>query len=61
MAKINKRFSVKGRIDYDRGVVIEEDKDFGEIEHKFEDIFVEFNGLDGTTLTISHDKQVMPE
>ena len=56
MAKISKRLVVKGLIDYENKRVIEFDKDKGEIEHKFEDIFLEFNGLDDVTLTLSHDK-----
>lgn len=56
MAKLNKRLTVKGFIDYDKKVIIEFDKDKGEIEHKFEDIFLEFNGIDDVVLTLSHDK-----
>ena len=56
MAKLNKRLTVKGLIDYDNKEIIEFDKDLGEIKHKFEDIFLEFNGLDDVTLTLSHDK-----
>lgn len=60
IAKINKRLTVKGQIDYENGVIIEFDKDVGEIEHKFSDIFLEFNGLEAT-LTLSHDKEILPE
>lgn len=56
MAKITKRLNVKGFIDYDNKEIIEFDKDLGEIRHKFEDIFLEFNGVDDVTLTLSHDK-----
>ena len=56
MAKINKRLTIKGIIDYENKLIIESDKDLGDIEHKFEDIFIEFNGLDDVTLTLSHDK-----
>lgn len=56
MAKLNKRLTVKGLIDYDNKQIIEFDKEKGEIPHKFEDIFLEFNGLDDVTLTLSHDK-----
>lgn len=61
MAKITKRYNVKGLIDYDKKVVVEFDKELGEIEHKFEDIFIEFNGLEDVTLTLSYDKQIVPE
>lgn len=60
IAKINKRLTVKGQIDYENGVIIEFDKDAGEIEHKFSDIFLEFNGLDDVTLTLSSDKIIIP-
>lgn len=56
MAKINKRLTVKGEIDYEKKVIVEYDKDLGEIEHSFDDIFVEFSNLDDVTLTLSHDK-----
>ena len=58
MAKLNKRLTVKGLIDYENKEIVEFDKDLGEIHHKFEDIFIEFNGLDDVTLTLSHDKAI---
>lgn len=56
MAKISKRLTVKGLIDYDNGQIIEFDKEKGEVVHKFEDIFLEFNGIDEVSLTLSHDR-----
>lgn len=61
LAKITKKYSVKGLIDYSRGVIIEFDKELGEIEHKFEDIFLEFDELDGVSLNLSYDKQIIPQ
>ena len=56
MAKITKRLNVKGLIDYDERTITEFDKDMGEIVHKFEDIFIEFNLVEDVVLTLSHDK-----
>ena len=61
MAKLNKRYSIKGVIDYNNRIIIENDKDLGEIEHKFDDIFVEFDNLEGTTLTLSYDEIIIPD
>lgn len=61
MAKINKRLSIKGFCDYDSREFIEFDKDVGEIKHKLDDLFLEFNGLEDVTLTLSHDKLIEGE
>ena len=61
MAKLNKRLSIKGLIDYESKTITEFDKELGEIEHKLDDLFLEFNGLDDVTLTLSYDKSITPK
>ena len=61
LAKINKRLTVKGFVDYENRQIIEFDKDDGEIRHSFDNIFIQFNGLDDVTLTLSHDKIIEVE
>lgn len=56
VAKLNKRLTVKGIINYQDKEVIEFDKDLGEIRHSFDDIFAEFINLEDVVLTLSHDK-----
>lgn len=55
--KINKRLTVKGDIDFEQGVIVQFDKDLGEIHFTLEEIFLEFNGLEDVTLTLSHDRK----
>lgn len=61
LAKKTKRLNIKGDIDYKNQTITEYDKDVGEIVHKFEDIFVEFDGLENTTLTLAYDEVIVPE
>lgn len=63
MAKLSKRLTVKGVISYndEEKVIVEMDKDLGEIEHKFDDIFADFVDLDDVTLTLAHDKIIQCE
>lgn len=55
--KINKRLTIKGDIDFERGTITQYDKDLGEINFTLEEIFLEFNGLEDVTLTLSHDRK----
>lgn len=55
--KINKRLTIKGDIDFEQGVITQYDKDLGEINFTLEEIFLEFNGLEDVTLTLSHDRK----
>ena len=60
MAKLTKRLSIKGDISYEDKTITVYDKNIGEIVHSLDDIFLEFNGLEAT-LTLSHDKEILPE
>lgn len=55
--KISRRLTIKGDIDYEAKKIVCMDKDLGEVEYSFDDVFLEFNGLEAT-LTLSHDKVV---
>lgn len=59
--KINKRLTIKGDIDFERGVITCFDKELGEVDYPLEDIFLEFNGLADVTLTLAHDKIIEAE
>ena len=59
--KITKRLSIKGIINYSEKTVTTFDKDLGELVHKFDDIFSEFENLDDVTLTLSYDHIIIPE
>lgn len=59
--KISRRLTIKGDIDYDNRVITCYDKELGEQEYNFDDIFVQFNGLEGVTLTLAHDTLVEAE
>lgn len=59
MAKLSKRLTVKGTIDYKNLCIIEYDKEGNETIHGFEDIFIEFNDLDDVILSLSHDKIIL--
>ena len=61
MAKLSKRLTVKGMIDYENLCVIEYDKEGNETMHKFEDIFTKFKNLDDVILTLSYDETVQGE
>lgn len=56
MAKVSKRLTVKGLINYRDKEIIEFDKELGEIKHSFDNIFAEFTYLEDVVLTLSYDK-----
>ena len=61
MAKLSRRFMVKGVIDYKNQCIVEYDKDGNEFTHNFEDIFVEFDDLGDVTLTLAYDEEIKGE
>ena len=61
MAKLSKRFVIKGVIDYKNQCIVEYDKDGNEFTHKFDDIFIEFDDLGDVTLALFYDEVVKGE
>ena len=61
MAKVNKRMTIKGKIDLDKGVIIETDKDGNIIEFPLTALFSGFEGLDGVTMNLAYDEEITTE
>lgn len=53
--KINKRLTLKGQILYDEKKFVTFDKELGEQEYSFDEIFAEFDNLEDVSIAISHD------
>lgn len=58
MAKITKRFNVKGDIDSSNLTVTEYDKDGNETVLDIQEVLSRFDGLPDVTLTLSQDSQI---
>jgi hypothetical protein len=58
MAKKNTRLTIKGFLDIDEKTITEHDKDLGDVVHRLDDLFLNFNGLDDVTLTLTHDEVI---
>lgn len=61
MAKVNKRMTIKGKIDLDRGVMIETDKDGNIIEFPLTTLFSGFESLEGVTMNLAYDEEITTE
>lgn len=53
--KINKRLTMKATIDYTNKKFITFDKELGEQEYSFDEVFSSWDGLEDVSIAIAHD------